>query len=354
MIGIGLNRRTFLLAVGVAGCAGLPEPAVKPNAPTKPIIIAHRGASGERPEHTLTAYRLAIVQGADFIEPDLVLTKDGVLVCRHENEIGGTTDVSAKPEFASRKATKVIDGEIVTGWFTEDFTLAELKTLRCKERLPQLRPENAGWDGNDPVPTFAEVCALARSHGVGVYPETKHPSYFDGLGLPHDGPLLAVLTEYGFDSAAAPVFIQSFEIANLRRLAAKTKVRLIQLMSSSGGPSDEPALTYAQMASPAGLIAIAGYAQGIGVEKTMIIPRGLTGESAPATDLIVRAHGAGLLVHAWTFRAENYFLPLERRKGLGPAVQGDMEGELRAMFAAGLDGAFCDFPAIGVAARQPG
>ena len=196
-----------------------------------PIVIAHRGASGERPEHTIAAYELAIRQGADVIEPDLVPTKDGALVARHENEISETTDVADHPEFAARKATRTIDGKELTGWFTEDFTLAELKTLRAKERLPLMRPGNRGYDGQETIPTFEEVIALAKKHRVAIYPETKHPSYFASIGKGTDAPLVAALQKAGWDSAEAPVFIQSFEVKNLQRLKRMTEVRLIQLLS---------------------------------------------------------------------------------------------------------------------------
>lgn len=321
-----------------------------------PIIIAHRGASGERPEHTLAAYALAIEQGADFIEPDLVLTKDGVLVARHENEISETTDVADRAEFAARKAVKIIDGENFTGWFTEDFTLAELKTLRAKERLPQLRGANTAFNGQFEVPTFDEVLALARDEGkkrgrvIGVYPETKHPSYFAGIGLPHEAPLLAALTRFGHAAKDAPIFIQSFEVANLRVLRGKTKLRLIQLMADSGGPPDLPGLTYGEMATPAGLKDIAAYADGIGVAKAMVIPRGADGRLGAPTALVADAHKVGLAVHVWTFRRENYFLPAEHRSGADPRDMGDLVGEIRAFLATGIDGLFSDNVAEAVAA----
>lgn len=317
-------------------------------AAANPIIIAHRGASGERPEHTIAAYALAIEQGADFIEPDLVLTKDGVLVARHENEISETTDVADRAEFADRKATKVIDGESYTGWFTEDFTLPELKTLRARERLPQLRGANAAYDGQFAVPTFDEVLALARDAGkkrgrvVGVYPETKHPSYFAGIGLPHDAPLLAALKHFGHRGKKAPIFIQSFEVANLRALRGKTKLRLIQLMADEGGPPDAAGESYAAMATPAGLMAIAKYADGVGVAKAMVIPRDADGTLAKPTALVADAHKAGLAVHVWTFRRENYFLPAEHRAGPDPRSAGDLAAEIRTFLATGIDGLFSD------------
>src|SRR5262245_52951941 len=199
-----------------------------------PIVIGHRGASGYRPEHTLPAYELAIGMGADYIEPDLVSTKDRVLVARHENEIGGTTDVAAHPEFAGRRTTKVIDGVSVTGWFTEDFTLAELKTLRARERLPELRPANTVFDGQFEIPTLQEVITLARRKGVGIYPETKHPTYFDGIGLSLEEPLVATLRANGLDRRSARVFVQSFETANLKELSRRTKVKLVQLLDAAG------------------------------------------------------------------------------------------------------------------------
>lgn len=314
----------------------------------QPILIAHRGASGERPEHTLEAYRLAIAQGADFIEPDLVLTRDGVLVARHENEISGTTDVADRPEFADRKTVKTIDGTDVSGWFTEDFTLAELKSLRAKERLPQLRRENSAYDGQFLIPTFEEVLDLAiaesaaRGRTIGVYPETKHPAYFSAIGLPHEGPLLHALEKRGWKDDSAPVFIQSFEVANLKALRQKTGVRLIQLVDSTGGPADGAVASYADMLTPSGLRAIAAYADGIGPYKELVIPRTKTGELGQATALVLNAHQAGLKVHPWTFRAENYFLPKSARSNDKPGDRGNLATEIRAYVAAGVDGIFSD------------
>jgi glycerophosphoryl diester phosphodiesterase len=361
---MNLTRRTALAgAAALAGCASLPEAApVKP----RPIVIAHRGASGYRPEHTLAAYRLAIRQGADFIEPDLVMTKDGVPVARHENEIGGTTDVASRPEFAARKAVKEIDGERFEGWFTEDFTLAELKTLRARERLPLLRPGNVAFDGQEQIPTFAEVVALAKEEGanagrtIGVYPETKHPTYHERIGLPFDAPLLGVLRAAGWDRAEAPVFIQSFEVSNLRRLAGLTKVRLVQLIAEEGAPFDqirpEVRASYRAMLTDDGLADIRTYAAGIGPQKSLIVPRDADGRSLPATDLVTRAHRAGLLVHPWTFRTENMFLPAELRRGdpKAPDIQrlpGDAMAEIAQFLALGVDGVFADFPDAAVAAR---
>ncbi len=321
--------------------------------PAPPIVIAHRGASADRPEHTLAAYARAIEQGADFIEPDLVATRDHQLVARHENEISGTTDVAAHAEFAGRKATKTIDGEGVTGWFTEDFTLAELKTLRARERLPQLRPANAGFDGQETIPTLGEIIALAKAattrtgRTIGIYPETKHPSYFRGLGLPLEPLLLAELAHAGWTHADSPVFIQSFEIANLKALHEATRVRLIQLIDS-GTSAD--GMRYDEMVTPAGLKAIAAYAQGIGPNRDRIIPRDAAGVLAAPTTLVADAHAAGLQVHPWTFRPENYFLAAQFRKGADPQARGDAAGEIRLWLEAGVDGVFSDLPAAAVEA----
>lgn len=332
---------------------------------TQPILIAHRGASGYVPEHTLVAYFIAIEQGADFVEPDLVATRDGVLVARHENEIGSTTDVASHAEFASRRTAKTIEGARVEGWFTEDFTLAELKTLRAKERLPDLRRGNARFDAMFEIPTFDEVLALvravdeqrqmlAREQGraaparIGVYPETKHPSYFAGLGLPLEAALVHSLHRWGYAGRTAPVFIQSFETANLEALHKLTDLPLTQLIDSSSGPYDwvlagDPR-GVSDMLTPQGLKEIAAYADVIAVNKSLVIPRNADGSLAAARSLVADAHAAGLRVHAWTFRAENEFLPREFRVGGGPAALGDMAGELKVFLTTGLDGYFTDHP----------
>jgi glycerophosphoryl diester phosphodiesterase len=357
------RRAALASGLAAAGCATMADP---PAQRARPLIIAHRGASGYRPEHTLSAYRLAIAQGADFIEPDLVVSKDGVLFARHENEISETTDVAARPEFVARRATKEIDGKSVSGWFTEDFLAAELKTLRCRERLPQLRPGNVAFDGQDAIPTFDEVCALAAAETkrlgriIGVYPETKHPSYFESIGLSFDQPLIAALKRHDLDRADAPVFVQSFETGNLKRLARLTRAPLVQLLAEDGMPFDHQrtsiGLTYAMMVRGDGLRLIANYAAGIGPQKTMIVPRDAAGRALPATDLIARAHDVGLKVHPWTFRNENFFLPADLRRGDATAPdfqrqQGDALAELKQFFALGVDGVFADFPDIAVAAR---
>ena len=328
----------------------------------RPIVIGHRGASGERPEHTLAAYALAIERGADFIEPDLVSTKDGVLVARHENEIGGTTDVADRPEFASRRTTKIIDGVPLTGWFTEDFTLAELKTLRARERIPELRPGNTAYDGQFEVPTLQEVIDLVRrkeaetGRTIGLYVETKHPSYFDSVGLSLEEPLVATLDANGYSGASAPVFIQSFETGNLKQLNAMTDVPLVQLIAGSGSPYDlvqaGDLRTYADLVTKAGLAAIAAYADGIGPDKNRIVPRDANGRLLDPTSLVDDAHALDLLVHPYTFRNENAFLPLDFRIGDQPAAIGDFEAEYRLFFGLGVDGLFSDFPGSAVKIRD--
>jgi glycerophosphoryl diester phosphodiesterase len=336
------------------------RPAHRPYA--APLVIAHRGASGYRPEHTLAAYRLAIRMGADYVEPDLVSTKDGVLVARHENEISGTTDVAEHPEFADRRTTKVVDGVALTGWFTEDFTLAELKTLRAIERIPGIREENAAYDGRYEVPTLQEVIDLVRfesrreRRSIGIYPETKHPTYFDSVGLSLEEPLAATLRRNGLAGRRAPVFVQSFETGNLQQLRRMVAVPLVQLIAGSGAPYDLVAAgdprTYADLVTPAGLAGIATYAQGIGPDKNRVIPRRADGTLGEPTSLVDDAHDAGLVVHAYTFRAENTFLPTDYRRGSDPAAYGDVFGELTAYLEAGLDGMFADQPDIAVEARD--
>jgi glycerophosphoryl diester phosphodiesterase len=327
----------------------------------QPLIIGHRGASGYRPEHTLASYRLAIEMGADYIEPDLVSTKDHVLVARHENNIRETTDVATHPEFASRETTKTVDGVAVTGWFTEDFTLAELRTLRAKERLSDLRPLNTAFDGLYQVPTFQEVIDLAKRAGVGIYPETKHPTYFDSIGLSLEEPLVDTLNANGYRGRNAPVFIQSFEVANLKELNHRTGVPLVQLIDETGAPYDFVASgdprTYKDLITPAGLAEIATYADGIGPSKNLIVPRDAAGNLQAPTTLVRDAHRVGLKVHPWTFRRENSFLPADFRQG-NPASQyyllapGDFPAELRLFFRLGVDGLFSDNPDTAVATRH--
>ena len=303
--------------------------------PSKPLIIGHRGASGHRPEHTLEGYRLAAEMGADFIEPDLVSTKDGVLIARHENEIGGTTDVAVK--FPSRRTTKTVDGQAIPGWFTEDFTLAEIRTLRANERLAF---RSHAYDGQFAIATFDEVIELAQqltrelNRPIGVYPETKHPTYFRHIGLPLEEKLIASLAKHGWDRKDAPVFIQSFEPDSLRFLRGKTSVPLIQLTSD------------ASMVDAAGLKKIAQYADGIGPEKRLIVPIGADGSIGTPTDLVQRAHAAGLLVHIWTIRVDKEFLPA--------GYHGRGEAEYEQFRDLGVDGLFTDFPDVAAKAlRSP-
>ncbi|MBD2691953.1 glycerophosphodiester phosphodiesterase [Anabaena catenula] len=306
-----------------------------------PIIIAHRGASGYRPEHTLAAYELAIDLGADYIEPDLVITKDGILIARHENEISETTDIAIHAEFTHLKTTKIIDGEVKIGWFTEDLTLAELKTLKAKERIPQLRPQNTAYDGIFTIPTLQEIIDLAQAKSlelgriIGIYPETKHPSYFKSIGLPLEENLLTTLNKINL-----PVFIQSFEVSNLQELAKKTDLPLVQLLNNSGKPydflSNGDNRTYQDLVTKTELIEVSKYAQAIGVNKNLLIPRDITGKLLSPTSLVNDAHAANLQVHAWTFCNEDFFLPFD--------FQENPQGEYEIFFSLGIDGVFSDYP----------
>ncbi|WP_370289473.1 glycerophosphodiester phosphodiesterase [Nocardioides sp.] len=355
-------------ATAPAKTAGPGQPA-KPAKPVdrdrgrvRPLVFAHRGASGYRPEHTLAAYQLAVDLGADYIEPDLVPTKDGQLVARHENEISGTTDVAQHPEFADRRTTKVVDGVSETGWFTEDFTLAELKTLRAIERLPQVRPANTAYDGRFEVPTLQEVIDLARRESrrlhrtIGIAPETKHPTYFASVGLPLERRLVQVLRRNGLDRANAPVVVQSFEVGNLKQLHRLTRVPLAQLVDAAGAPYDQvvagTGVTYADLVTPAGLRATARYATWLAANKNLLLPRDAAGAIGAPSAVTRDAHRAGLRVVTWTQRAENQFLPANLRRGTDPNAYGDMAGETRALLDAGVDAVFADQPDIAVAARD--
>ncbi|MFA7648508.1 MAG: glycerophosphodiester phosphodiesterase [Phenylobacterium sp.] len=349
---MGLTRR----ALAAAGLAAAAAPAALAQvAGKRPLVIAHRGASGQLPEHTLSAYLLAIRQGADFIEPDLVPTRDGVLVARHENEISATTDVASKRNFASRKKTKTIDGRQVEGWFVEDFTLAELKTLRARERLPKIRPANAKYDGNEAIPTFHQIVELARGESakagrtIGIYPEMKHPAYFRGVGLAIEPRLAAALKIQGLESRSSPVIVQSFEPDSLQRFRRLSPVRRVQLIAADGGPADGKGARYADMLTPGGLKAIKAYADGIGVELPLVL--NLAETAMPGTPLVGLAHATGLQVHAWTVRAENHFLPEALRRGTAPEAYGDVHALLRALYASGVDGVFTDFPWVAVQVR---
>ncbi|MFF1298277.1 MULTISPECIES: glycerophosphodiester phosphodiesterase [unclassified Streptomyces] len=329
-----------------------------------PTIIGHRGASGYRPEHTLGSYQLALDLGAHVVEAgDLVPTKDGHIVCRHEPEIGGTTDVADHPEFAGRRTTKLLDGVSVTGWFTEDFTLAELKTLRAIERIPANRPHNTLYNGRWEIPTFEEVLkwqdeqTRKRGRQVWIYPETKHPTYFRKLGLGLEERVARLLRKYGKDGKNAPVILQSFEPTSIQRLNRLVGNPLVVLLSSAGSrPWDfvetgDPR-TVADLITPKGLKEIAGYAQGIGPTLDLVIPKDANGNLTTPTTLVADAHKAGLILHPYTMRNENPFLPTEYRKGTDADAYGDVFGAYRTYFATGIDGVFTDNPDTGLLARQ--
>ncbi|MGZ0151065.1 glycerophosphodiester phosphodiesterase family protein [Kribbella sp. WER1] len=316
------------------------------------LVIAHRGASGYRPEHTPAAYRLAAAQGADYLEPDLVATLDGVLVCRHENEISGTTDVAEHPVFADRKITKIVDGTAVTGWFVEDFTYAELRALRARERMPALRANNTAYDGLEEIPTFDDVVGLARRESarlgrpIGVIPEIKHPAYFRRLGLP----LEELLTERILALRLRPeeIMVQSFEPTSLRRLSVMAQVPLVQLIDAESAPNDflrtGDGRTYADLIEPRGLREVATYAQVLAPHKDLVVPRTADGCLGEPTRLVDHAHRAGLAVQVWTFRAERRFLPTAT----------DFPTELTRFAALGLQGVFSDHPDQAVAVlRKP-
>ena len=317
-----------------------------------PIIIGHRGACGYRPEHTLASYELAIAMGTDYIEPDIVSTQDGVLIARHENDIAETTDVGERPEFANRRTTKIIDGQAVTGWFTEDFTLAEIKTLRAKERLPF---RNHAFDAQLEIPTLQEVIDLVKQKSaetgrvIGIYPETKHPTYFDTIHLSLEEPLVALLHANGYTSSDAPIFIQSFEVENLKQLKEMTHLPLVQLLAPrEKRPYDfivkGDSRTYEDLTSPKELAHIAEYAKAIGPDKRLIVPTIQETRLQPATSLINEAHAVGLTVHSWTFRDEKQYL--------APEYYGNSEAEYEQFFQLGIDGVFTDFPDTAVKVRN--
>ncbi|MFI6147937.1 glycerophosphodiester phosphodiesterase [Streptomyces sp. NPDC051109] len=328
-----------------------------------PLVIGHRGASGYRPEHTLGSYQLALDLGADVVEQDLVPTKDGHLVCRHENEIGGTTDVADHPEFASRRTTKTVDGVAVTGWFTEDFTLAELKTLRAKERIPAVRQRNTLYDGRWDVPTFEEVLRWADREGrrrgkrVWLHVETKHPTYFRSLGLGLEEPLAKLLRRYGRDGLGAPLFLQSFEPSSIQRLSRLVSAPRVVLLSAAGTrPWDfeqaKDPRTVADLVKSEGLKWIAGFAQGIGPTMDLILPRDASGGLGAPTTLVQDAHARGLVLHPYTARNENTFLPAEYRKGTDPNAYGDAFGAFKRYFEQGIDGIFTDNADTGLLAAE--
>lgn len=312
------------------------------------LVIAHRGASGERPEHTLAAYERAIDAGADFIEPDLVATKDLVLIARHETELSDTTDIASREEFADRKRTKDVEGRQVTGWFAEDFTLAEIRTLRAKERLPAIRPANARFDGLYQVPTFEEIVALAKAkeaatgRPIGLYPELKHPTLLmEQVGIDMVDLLATALRKAGLDKAKDRVFVQVFEVAPLQRLDRLVEVPLILLISSEGGPYDEKGLRWSDMMTPSGLAEVAKYADGIGPFMGHV----LKPDGTP-TRLVADAHAAGLKVHPWTLRKENSFMPPPLQNPGGPGAAGKVAEAVALLKRAGVDGVFTDDPAL--------
>jgi len=342
---------------------GTANPVRRNPAARAPLVIGHRGAAGYRPEHTLASYELAARMGADYIEPDLVSTRDHVLVARHENEIAETTDVASHPEFAGRRVTKVIDGTATDGWFTEDFTLAELKTLRARERLPAVRRGSMTYDGRFEIPTFAQVLALRERLSrelhrvIGVYPETKHPTYFASIGLDLETPLVQQVRDAALDTKLAPIFIQSFELTNLVDLRQNfgVKARLVLLTSASGAPHDlastgDPS-TYADLSTAAGLRRLSGIVNGIGPDKSQIIGRGHQGTLGEPTSLVADAHEVGLVVHPYTFRAENAYLPAEFRVGTDATAYGRAIDEQLRFLRAGIDGLFTDQADIAVIAR---
>ncbi|WP_031089133.1 glycerophosphodiester phosphodiesterase [Streptomyces sp. NRRL WC-3549] len=359
----GPGRRT-LLGAAVLGTAGLTA-AGPANAAGRghgtyrdlpvPTVIGHRGASGYRPEHTLGSYRLALDMGAHIVEQDLVPTRDGHLVCRHENDITATTDVADHPEFASRRTTKTIDGTALTGWFTEDFTLAELKTLRAVERIPGNRQRNTVYDGRWEVPTFEEVLRWADQEGrrrgtpVWLYVETKHPSYFRSIGLALEEPLARLLRRHGRHRANSPLLLQSFEPGSVRRLAKLVATPRVVLLS---GPAERPwdfvesgdPRTVADLVTPAGLTWIASFAQGIGPTLDLVVPKDAAGRLTTPTTLVADAHARGLVVHPYTMRNENTFLPADFRRGTDPNAYGDVFGALRTYLGTGIDGIFSDNP----------
>ncbi|MEK2473408.1 MULTISPECIES: glycerophosphodiester phosphodiesterase [Streptomyces] len=348
-----------------AGPAARQAPAGRPDKLPVPLVVGHRGASGYRPEHTFGSYQLALDMGADVIEAgDLVPTKDGHLVCRHENDITATTDVADHREFAGRKTTKTVDGKKLTGWFTEDFTLAELKTLRAKERIPDVRQHNTLYNGHWQIPTFEEVLQWAEREGrrrgrpVWIYPETKHPTYFRKLGLGIEEPLAKLLRRYGRHTAHAPNFVQSFEpssIQRLGRLGVKCP-KVVLLDEPSVKPWDfvesgDPRTT-ADLLTPEGLKWISGFAQGIGPWLPQIIAQDEQGKLGKPTTLVRDAHAAGLVLHPYTVRNENNFLPLDFRVGKNPGDYGNSLAYFKALFATGIDGLFSDNPDTALLAAE--
>lgn len=359
---VSLVVTSALVVFGSGSALAAPDP--DGGAPSSPLVIAHRGASGYLPEHTLEAYRLGVEMGADYIEPDIVMTSDGVAIARHDNVLDLTTDVATRPEFADKRTTKTVDGVEIEGWFSEDFTLAEIKTLRAIERIPDVRPDNTAFDGQFEVPTLDEVLELVADleaetgRTIGVYPETKHPTHFADLGLDINAAVVGDLSEAGYTDADEPVFIQSFEVDNLKELDTMTDLPLVQLLWIVGQPYDQEqagtTLTYDDMATPAGLADIAQYADGVGPEKYYyVIPRDADDEIhiENATSFVDDAHAESLMVHPFTFRAENRYLPANYQVGDDPNGIGDLAGEIGVFIQAGIDGYFTDQPDFGTQAK---
>jgi glycerophosphoryl diester phosphodiesterase len=367
MTGQAISRRGVIRAGVMTGVALGAAPSVMAQTRKKPLVIGHRGCSALRPEHTLGSYAKAIAQGADFVEPDLVPTKDGALIARHENNIAETTNIADHPEFADRRTTKVIDGQKITGWFTEDFTLAEIKTLRAIERMGAMRPESRSYDGQFQVLTLEEIAdfvtaeSAARGRKIGLIPEIKHSTYFAGIGLPMEQRFLDRVAASHFLSTG-PVIVQSFEVANLKwlrpRIGAYPNLQLLQLtIPLDMRPADVAAaggtLTFNQMQTPAGLAEMKTYADWVAPILQGIVPFGdATGKPGPLGKpgtLVRDAHAAGLLVSTWTFRPENRFLPTDLQGPGGDAARHD-EGcveMIRRFVAAGIDSFFTDDPALG-------
>lgn len=331
-----------------------------------PLVIGHRGAPGYRPEHTASSYELAFALGADAVEPDLVASKDGVLVVRHENEISGTTDVASRPEFADRRTTKTIDGDELTGWFTEDFTWAELATLAARERIAALRPASASFDGHAGIMRFSELVSLVRTSAadlgrpLGIVAEVKHATYFASIGLPLDRLLAAAIADTGFgaDPAAEPLIIEAFEKSVLLRLQERgVGAEYIYLIERSGRPSDlvaalgDAAPSYADAMTDEGLARLADEVDGISVDKAMLLDLH-DGGAVTTSDLVARAHAPGLQVYTWTLRPENRFLAPPFRIGEDPAAHGDWPGEFSLVLSTGVDGVFVDHADLGVTARE--
>jgi glycerophosphoryl diester phosphodiesterase len=368
-------RRTLIVLASVAAFAGLgavpahaaADPASVDPArcrPGAPLVIGHRGAWGYRPEHTLAAYKLGIELGADIVEQDLISTKDGVLIARNSNELSSSTDVASHPEFAARRTTKTVDGVAYTGWFSEDFTLAEIKKLRATERTPDVRPGNVRYNGKFEVPTLQEVIDLVRVESrrlhrrIGIYPETKRPTYFRSIGLPLEDRLIATLRRNGLNHRGAdvPVYLQSFEPSSLQRLNRLSDLPVVQLVDAVGKPYDfvvsgDPR-SFVDLVMPAGLRWVHRYADIVAVNKDLIVPRDASGRLKSPTTLVTDAHRIGLGVHAWRFANENTFLPVDFRRGTDPLTWGDYRAEYRLFYGLDVDGVLTDFPDAAVAARR--